>query len=84
VEQLRDLGLYGEVLNPIPEIELLIELETELDLGLTITRDDISERQFQALIMIRKFRSERAESQAKAQQAQAFHQAAAARARNAV
>jgi hypothetical protein len=84
VEQLRDLGLNGEVLNPTAEVELLIELETELDLGLTITRDDITERQFQALVMVRRFRMERDQSLAKARQAEAFHQSVAARARNPV
>lgn len=79
VEQLRSLGHDGEVLNPLPEVELLIELETELDLGLTITRDEISERQFQSLILLRKFRMERQESEAKSRAAAQFHAAARSR-----
>jgi len=69
-------------LNPVPELEILIELETELDLGVTITRDEITERQFQSLILLRKARMEREASEAKARQAEAFHHAASQRTRS--
>jgi hypothetical protein len=58
------------VVNPCPEIEELIDLETELDMGLAITRDDISERQFRALIILRQKRREAEETRSKMEAAQ--------------
>lgn len=82
VSQLRELAFNGQVLNPTSEVEALIELETELDMGLTISRDDISERQFQSLILVRRLRIERQETEAKFRAAEAFHANARQRLQN--
>jgi hypothetical protein len=68
---LRELAQSSQVVDPCPEIEALIELETELDMGLAISRDEISERQFRALILLRRLRDEAREVQAKQEAARA-------------